>query len=307
MIEQLSLQPLFDKLDTWLDGAIGMLPNVVLALLVVALFVTSGRMAGQLSQRLGRKLWSSEALAGLFAAVARYTVFAAGLVIALSVVGLKSAVFSILAGAGVVGLAVGFAFQDMTANLIAGVAMAIRRPFEVGDLIETEGGMGRVQAINLRNTVLRTFEGQRLIIPNRSVFEHPITNYQSHGVRRVDIDVGVAYDTDLPHATELARDAVAALDQRAEDTDVDVFARGFGGSAIDLSVRFWIPFPDTDFFQAHHDGIVAVKQAFDANDVEIPFPIRTLKFPAGVTAGAEAVDATSSSPDAEAESSSRAA
>ena len=141
--------------------------------------------------------------------------------------------------------------------------------------------MGFVETINLRNTIVRTLDGKRVIVPNRMVFENPLINYHSHGKRRVEIPVGVAYDTDLQRATRVAREAVEELGFRAEATEVEVLAEGFGASSIDFLVRYWIPFPGMDYFDARHEGVLAIRRAFDEHGISIPFPIRTLDLSRG--------------------------
>jgi small conductance mechanosensitive channel len=273
---QATLQPLMEKLQGWLDGAIAMLPNVIVGVVAMALFVVLARMGRRLAARLGARLGANTAIVSLMATVVQYGLLAAGVLVVLGIVGLQKAVISILAGAGVAGLAIGFAFQDLAANFIAGVVMGFRQPFQIGDLVRTAEFVGFVETINLRNTIVRALDGRRVIVPNRMVFENPLINFHSHGKRRIEIPVGVAYDTDLKRATVVAREAVEDLDFRAEATEVEVLAEGFGASSIDFLVRYWIQFPGTDYFDARHAGVLAIKRAFDEQGISIPFPIRTL-------------------------------
>jgi small conductance mechanosensitive channel len=238
---QATLQPLMEKLQGWLDGAVAMLPNAVVGAAAMALFVIMARMGRRLAARLGDRLGANTAIVSLMATVVQYGLLALGLLIVLGIVGLQKAVISILAGAGVAGLAVGFAFQDLAANFIAGVVMGFRQPFKIGDLVKTADFLGFVETINLRNTIVRTLDGRRVIVPNRMVFENPLINYHTHGNRRIEFSVGVAYETDLQDATQVAREAVEELDCRAEQTSVEVLADGFGASSIDFLVRYWIP------------------------------------------------------------------
>lgn len=275
---QATLDPLVEKLDSWLDGAIAMLPNLTVALITLAIIVFLSRVARRVTANVGMRLGTNEAIRRLLSTIVQYTVILGGFVIALGILGLQKAVVSILAGAGVAGLAIGFAFQDLAANFIAGIAMGIRQPFQIGDMIKTADFQGHVETINLRNTILRLLDGRRVIVPNRMVFENPLINYHAHGSRRVEFGVGVAYGTPLDEATSVAREAIESLDIRDPDHDVQIVAHGFGGSSIDFLVRFWIPFPANDFFRAQHEGILAIKRAFDEHDISIPFPIRTLDF-----------------------------
>jgi small conductance mechanosensitive channel len=253
------------------------LPNLVAAVVVMAGFVLLSRATARGVSRLMDRASQTEVIVRLMASLSRAAVLGAGFVIALGVLGLQKTVLSLLAGVGVIGLALGFAFQDMAANLMAGIALGIRRPFDIGDVIRTGDIDGAVKEIALRTTTIQTFTGQLVLIPNRQVFERPLMNFTRLGVRRVDVEVGVAYDSDLEEVATVARHAIEQLPFLAPDRPVDVLAKGFGGSSIDFVVRYWIPDTgDVSFPVAGHRGILALKRAFDAAGIEIPFPIRTL-------------------------------
>lgn len=273
-----------DKLSGWLETSVALLPNLVVALAVLVIFVMLSKVARQLIQRFLAKVTDSQAMARLLASLGGIAVIAIGVVIALGVLKLDKTVTSLLAGAGVVGVALAFAFQDLAANLIAGVYLSFRRPFVIGDLIETHDTFGVVQSIDLRNTVIRTNDGLIVILPNKEVFENKLVNFSKCGQRRVALSVGVTYGEDLPAVRDVARQAVEALDMRLGDRDVEVYYEGFGGSSIDLVVRFWIDFDrQSQYKEALSEAIIAVKQAFDDHGIGIPFPIRTLDF--GIHAG----------------------
>ena len=202
-----------------------------------------------------------------------------GIFIALSVLKLDKAVTSLLAGAGVLGLALGFAFQDSATNFISGIFMALRKPFKIGDIITSSDEMGIVEKMNLRNIIMHSFQGQEIIIPNKEIFQNKIINYTSLGKRRVDITLGVSYDDDLEKAKEIAINSIKALDFVDSSKEVELFYMEFGGSSINFSIRYWINYPDQPgFLAARSQGIIAIKKAFDQNKISIPFPIRTLDF-----------------------------
>ena len=115
----------------------------------------------------------------------------------LSILQLDKAVTSILAGAGIIGLALAFAFQDIAANFISGIFISFRKPIKLGDVVKINDYMGKVEQINLRDTIILTFQGQMVIIPNKDVFQSPIENYSLLGRRRLDLVVGVSYGDDL--------------------------------------------------------------------------------------------------------------
>ncbi len=268
-----------DKVEGWMEGAIKHLPNMVVAVLIVFVFAIAARIAARLMSNLLHKGLESKQIADLLTAIFKVIVFAVGLFIALEFLGLTGTVTSLLAGAGIIGLAIGFAFQDMTENLIAGIAMGIRKPFQIGDVIQAEGVFGNVKAINLRNTIVETFSGQLEIIPNKILFRNIVTNYTTTGVRRIEIPVGISYADDIMKAAEVITSAVKELDYVINKDKVTVFAEAFGDSSVKLLVWFWIDFPgDTGYMQARHEGVHLIHQTLTKNDILIPFPIRTLDF-----------------------------
>jgi small conductance mechanosensitive channel len=198
---------------------------------------------------------------------------------ALGILHLDKTVTSLLAGAGVIGLALSFAFQDIAANFMSGILIAVRRPFKVGDNIETNSYAGTITKINLRTTTLDSFQGQKIMIPNKDVFQGPLTNF-STGQRRIDLEVGVSYNDDLIKVREVAEEVVKSIARGFRDEDTKVFFKGFGGSSIDLVVQYWIDLTgQRDYLDARSEGIIKIKKAFDENGISIPFPIRTLDIP----------------------------
>lgn len=279
-----AVSALLDKLQSWMNEVVLMLPNLLLAVVIIAL---AGLVAGILSRvakNAMNKATSYTTLNQLVATVVRVAVIGIGLFVALGVLGLDKTVTSLLAGAGVVGLALAFAFQDIAGNFMSGVLLAVRRPFRVNDIIETNDFFGVVEELNLRSIILRSPQGQIIIIPNSSVLQNPIKNYSKTQKRRIDLSCGVAYGDDLEKAEKVALGALDALAFIDRDKPVELYYTEFGGSSIDFQLRFWIDFAkQVDFLKAQSEAIKSLKVAFDNAGITIPFPIRTLDF--GVVGG----------------------
>lgn len=275
-----AIQATWDKIGSWLAGAIQALPNLVVAVLIVVVFVFVARFARDWSYRLLGRVSEYRAVNRLLSTLAFVALLALGATIALTVLNLGTAVASILGAAGILGLAIGFAAQNTVENLIAGILISVRRPIREGDLVEAHDVFGRVQEINLRATVLLTPTGQLVYVPNGEVFRAKLINYTKLGQRRVDLTCGVSYADDLETVRRVATEAVEAVPQRIQGKDVEFYYEEFGGSSINFVVRFWIPFTNrhAEYKQAQTAAIIALKSAFDENDISIPFPIRTLDF-----------------------------
>ena len=279
-----AFEQLLNKLTGWVQAAIVGLPNLVIAVLVFVLFyLGAGLVSRLLEQALGR-VSKNRQVNGLIATASYIALIVIGAMTALGILQLTGVVTSLLAGVGIIGLALGFAFQDFAANFMAGIFLAIRQPFDIDDVIETNDYMGTVERVSLRSTSLRTFQGQIVLMPNKDIFGNPITNYSVTSKRRIDLSVGVSYGDDLEKARDLAIQAVESLGYLDRSKEVQLFYTEFGDSSINFEVRFWIHFKKQgDFYRAQSDAIIAIKKSFDANGITIPFPIRTLDF--GIVGG----------------------
>ena len=268
-----------EKLERWVEASIKHLPNIAVAIFIAMAFGLLAKIVGNLAHRVLSRTFDSTQIVGLLTSIIKVAIATAGIFIALDFIGLRGTVTSLLAGAGIVGLAIGFAFQDITENLIAGIAMGVRKPFQIGDVIEAEGVFGNVEAINLRNTHVMTFFGQREIIPNKILFRNILTNYSVNGHRRIEVPVGISYADDPQQAAEVLTEAVNEFDFVIRKEETGVWAESFGDSSINLLVWFWIEYPgEPGFLAARHQVIVAIQRALSDANILIPFPSRTLDF-----------------------------
>jgi small conductance mechanosensitive channel len=269
---------LIAKLQRWGQDFVLLLPNLAVAVTVLLAAWLISIVVGKTVARIMGRVSDQHALNELVRRLARFVVMAGGFLVALAVLQLEDAAATFLAGAGIVGIAIGFAFQDLTANFIAGVVMAIKRPINLGELVETNGHQGIVQRIELRSTWLETLDGKIIMIPNRKVFEDSVVNLSRSGQRRVELQVGVSYDGDLEAVRRVTLAAVEGVAPRL-DRPVELFFDAFGESSIDLTVRFWIAFGGaTDYLVARSAAIQAIHLAYQRERITIPFPIRTLDF-----------------------------
>lgn len=273
------LQRLTGKVYEWFEAFVDLIPNMVVSILLLVLFIIIGRLTKKVTAKLLSKTSSNRALNNLFTQITYYSVMGLGLFIILGILKLDKAVTSLLAGIGVVGIALGFAFQDIAANFISGIILAFRRPVSVGDIIEVAGIMGTVDRTNLRVTVVRTFQGQEVYITNKTVLQSEITNYSVLGQRRIDIPVGISYGDDLNKVERVVINAISNIKGIVRKDDIIFDYDAFGDSSINFYIRFWIEYPDQPgYLRMKNVAIKAIKQAFDENDITIPFPIRTLDF-----------------------------
>lgn len=272
---------LADKLADWLDALVLALPNLVVALVVVVVAAVAARVVRRALHavllRASARTPSARNVVDLLSTLAYLVVLVVGTFVALGVLRLDGVVTSLLAGAGIVGLALGFAFQDIASNFIAGVMMAVRAPFVIGQTVETNGVTGVVADLALRSTTIDTPTGQRVIVPNAKVFGGVIVNHSARGEQRVDVTCGVAYDADLRRAQAVAVAAGESVDGRLESRPVEAFFHTFADSAVEFTLRVWFPYTGIGAHRAAQSRVViALREAFAREGIEIPFPIRTL-------------------------------
>ncbi|ELR70452.1 Potassium efflux system KefA protein [Fulvivirga imtechensis AK7] len=277
------------KLQGWLDSAIVMLPNFVIAILVVIVFYFIAKITARILKGALSRFVRNQSVVSLILSISSFIIVIIGLTVALGVLKLDKTVTSVLAGVGVIGLALGFAFQDAAANLISGVIMAVQSPINVGDIIESQGVLGTVKEIGLRATTIFNPKGQDVVIPNRLIFQNVYTHYTINGSRRIDLVCGISYGDDLDKVEQVSVRAIEQIPYLLPGKKVEFFYQEFGDSSINFVVRYWVHFKkQPDFLQAQSDGIKNLKKAFDNNGITIPFPIRTLDF--GIKGGEKLSD-----------------
>ena len=176
----------------------------------------------------------------------------------------------LIAGLGVTGFILGFAFQETLGNFASGMMIAINEPFKVGDFVDAAGHSGTILEVNMMATVMKTADNKRIVIPNKSVWGGPIVNYNTLGLRRVDLQVGIDYGEDVTKAVGIIRDAVAAVPGVLQDPAPVVAVASLNDSAVQINVRPWAK--SGDYWSVAAATLVAVKDELEKAGVKIPFP-----------------------------------
>ncbi|OQD42262.1 mechanosensitive ion channel family protein [Croceivirga radicis] len=276
-----ALEGMWDKLDGWLNSFVASLPNIILAILVFVITIILSRYIKKLAYRLSNRTKLQESMKQLLSQIVSVIVILVGLFFVLGILNLSKALNTILAGAGVAGLAVGLALQGALANTYSGIILSYVKQIKFGDWIETNDYEGEVVDIDLRVTTIKQVDNNMVYIPNKLVVENPIKNYSTTAQSRVILECGVAYDSDLEFVRKLVKDTIVSNFEAVENNNEVLFLyREFGDSSINFETRFWINSTSAlEVAKAKTEAMIKIKSAFDQNNINIPFPIRTLDIP----------------------------
>ncbi|KZY08774.1 mechanosensitive ion channel protein MscS, partial [Erythrobacter sp. HI0028] len=266
------IDTLREQLQDMGEGFVASLPSIAIAIFILFITWILARFAVRISDMLVGRTDLRASLKTLIDTLVKLGIWVAGIFIAAVVVlpGLTAA--SLLAGLGIGAVAIGFAFQDVFENFLAGVLIMVREKMRIGDVIECEGISGKVEHITLRETHIRKLSGELTVVPNSILFKNPVEIVTDESQRRHEVVVGVSYDTQLDHAASVIRRAVEGVDHVLASKGIDIFAQEFNSSSVDFLVRWWAGSSPRDGWESKDKVIRAIKAALDDAEIEIPFP-----------------------------------
>ena len=192
----------------------------------------------------------------------------------------------IITGFGLLSVALGLALKSPLENMLSGIITILVAPFRIGDEIEVSGYAGKVETINIHDTIIRTFDGKKVAVPNVDVYLNPILNQTAYPIRRFDVVVGIHYNDDLPKAVRVARETLSETEGVRGTPEPQVLVTTLNEFSVDMILRFWSDPSMQSEFKMVSDVTTGIKLAFDREGITIPFPIRTLHIPDGEQKGA---------------------
>ena len=201
-------------------------------------------------------------------------VWVAGMVVALGVWGIDFA--TMLGALGLTSVAIGFSLKDVLSNYISGVILLSARPFRIGDQVVIEGYEGTITQVQLRSTTLKTYDGRMIYIPNQEVFQASITNNTASKYLRSSVIVGIDYEANIAEARQVIVEAIASLKEVQPNPLPEVLVRELAASTVNLEVRFWVDSHRAGFLETTSVVAQRVKEALQAQDIEMPTEIYTL-------------------------------
>ena len=258
------------------------LPFLFLGLLILGLSVGAGMLATRRSRSLLRQRIQARLLRNVIAGGIGVMVLLVGIYIILRVSGLTQLALTVVGGTGLVGLAVGIAFRDITENFLASIFLSMQRPFETGDLVEVSGVTGYVQQLNVRTTILMALDGNLVQIPNASVYKSNLRNFTTNANRRDQFDVGIGYDDSIAEAQEIALRVLTEHPAVLSEPEPSVLADSLGKATVNLRIYFWINGRQHSLMKVRSSVIRLVKRAFQKHGISMPDEAREVVFPQGI-------------------------
>lgn len=266
------------SLQELVASGVKILPGLLIALVIIFLTRYAAKFLRDVATNVGKRTTQSRSLQFLIAKAAHVSTWIVGTIIA-CVIGFPGLrLGDIIATLGLSSVAIGFAFQDISKNFLAGVLLLLQQPFRINDQIIVGSYEGTVERIDIRTTKIRTYTGERVLLPNSQVFTSAVQVRTAFDSRRTDLAVGVDYNTSLKQAKAILERTIAEVEGVLGQPNPEVDLLSFGDSSIDMVVRYWTMPRQHEVRRVKSSAIVAIKKAFDQADISIPYPIRTLYY-----------------------------
>ncbi|MDP5093463.1 MAG: mechanosensitive ion channel family protein [Polaribacter sp.] len=274
-----AFEKVVEKMYGWGEAIILKLPNFILAILVFIFFWYAAKYVSKFIKNVVLKRVSQESIKVILGRTSSIIITLIGFFSSLAILDLDKVLTSVLAGAGVVGLAIGLALQGTLHNTFSGFILSFLPNIQIGDWIVSNGHEGQVIDINLRSVTIKEADNKLVAIPNSKIIDAPFKNYTATERSRITISCGVGYESDLALVKKITTQAIAGVFQQEPDEEIEFFYTAFGDSSINYIIRFWTDATaKKEILDAQSNGIMAIKAAYNTHSINIPFPIRTLDF-----------------------------
>ncbi len=267
------------QLNNWYQQLANSIPSIITAFLVFSFFFALAKILEKYIYKTIGKFIEKKSLKRFSTSFVRFLIISIGLLTALSILNLNGAIASLLTGAGLSGLVIGFAMQEIISNYFSGITISVSDPFKLGELVEVAGKLGLIKKIKIRTTVIETPQGQIIEIPNKNVVNSPIINYSITGRRRIDISSGISYQDDPQKAKQLAIRVVSNIKGVDKNMPIEFFYNEFGKSALNFTLRFWMNFDNSQikFFNLKSKVITKLLETYNKEGITMPYPTKTVR------------------------------
>ncbi len=251
-------------------------PSVVIAIIILFLTRYIANTIRRMVAATGKRITQNQSLRSLLVQTGFVATWVAGTLFACLLVFPSLRLGDLVGLLGLSSVAIGFAFQDIFKNFLAGILLLLNESFSLGDQVIVHNFKGTIEQITIRATQIKTYQGERVFIPNAIVFTSAVRVLTAMPHRRTDLALGVDYNTDLPSAIQILLKTLAEVEGVLSSPAPEVDAVGFGDSTIDLMVRYWTLPQKVQVRHAQTRVIIAIKEVCEQTNISIPYPIRTV-------------------------------
>ncbi|MGB3642551.1 MAG: mechanosensitive ion channel family protein [Rivularia sp. (in: cyanobacteria)] len=272
------IETIKDSIKELIGSAVKNFPALLTALIIIFLTRFAAQFAQRITETIAHKTVSSKSLQFLMVKAASTATWILGILLACVIAFPGLSLGDIIATLGLSSVAIGFAFQDIFKNFLAGILILLQQPFRIGDQIVVNDCEGKVEKIDIRTTKIITYGGERVVIPNSTVFTSVVRVRTAFDHRRTDLAVGVDYNTSLSQASDILERTISQVEGVLDNPAPEIDLVGFGDSSIDFMIRYWTSSQQKQVRHVQTRAILSIKQAFDKANISIPYPIRTLYY-----------------------------
>lgn len=281
LMQLLQVGQLLDTLDAMVRGFFGWLPVLAVGVIVFAAFWVGAGFVRRGVRRLMDRTQRPPGVSLVVARLAWWGVLFAGMVVSMAVISPGMGASDLIQLLGVGSVAIGFAFRDILQNFLAGILLLLNEPFRIGDQIVAGDFEGTVEGVETRATTIKTYDGRRVIIPNGQLYTEAVVVNTAYDHRRFQYDFGIDYDDDVELAHDLLEKTLREVDGVVDDPEPEVFPWELGGSSVNLRARWWTDPAKSSLVEVRGRVIQSVKEKFDANGIDFPYPIRDVRITEG--------------------------
>ncbi len=259
-----------ERVDAWVDGFVKLLPNIVVALILFVIIWFISRMVKKIiHKQLGKR--DRDNLGEILGGFVKWMILIVGFLLCATIVIPSLKPGDLIAGLGVSSVAIGFAFKDILQNWLAGLLILLRQPFQVGDQISVNGHEGTVERIETRATIIKTYDGQRIVVPNSDIYTNSVLVRTAHEKRRSEYDIGIGYGDDVDRACQVIRDTLLEVEGVETDPKPEALPWDLAASWVTVRARWWTDSRRTNVAHVHSKVIMAMKKALDAAKIDMPY------------------------------------
>lgn len=222
------------------NDLIALLPKLAVAIVIIAIFWALGRLTTRLFTNRFQRRWDDSIVVNFTGLAIKVLLYIVGIALAMYVLGFGGVAGSIVAGAGVSAIVIGFAFKDIAENFLAGFILAINRPFKINDIVAIENYKGTVTSMNIRTTLMRMPDGRDVFVPNSFFIKNILTNYTRDGLIRQEFMIGLDTSTDIKKARAFILEFLEGEEDVLKDPKPNVIVDGLGDFTVNVNVMFWL-------------------------------------------------------------------